>query len=193
MTEDSKVIELVFHGRGGQGAITAAELLCELAYEGGFEDVLSIPKIGAERRGAPIKAFVKLSHGQIKNLAAVFNSDIAIVFDTSLLPMPGVLDAVKKGILIVNASSPEEIDLASIPSDVKVYIVDATGISLGLGLKVSGSPILNVPVLGAYSKVTEHFKLEHLEKVLNVRFGSKADLNLQAAKKAFEQVTEVER
>ena len=186
MVEDKKY-ELIFHGRGGQGAVTAAELLCEFAYVDGMGDVLSIPIIGAERRGAPIKAFVKLSTvKKLKDLAAVTDPDISIIFDMSLLHMPGVLEVITHGIVILNTS--DEVDLSQFPKDTKVYAVDATTISLDLGLVVSGSPILNVPLLGAYAKIMGHIKLESMEKILVKKFGSKAGLNFKAAQEAFGKV-----
>ena len=85
MTE-SEIIEVTMHGRGGQTAITASQLLAELAYEKGFKDTIAIPIIGAERRGAPIQAFTKLSKNRpIKTYDSVVNPDFIIVFDTSLL------------------------------------------------------------------------------------------------------------
>ncbi|MCK5343561.1 MAG: 2-oxoacid:acceptor oxidoreductase family protein, partial [Candidatus Heimdallarchaeota archaeon] len=87
---DEKIYEITMHGRGGQGAITAALLLCEIAYEDGYKDVLSIPKIGGERHGSPIKAFTKLSRiREVKNYSATEDADITIIFDASLLPIPG--------------------------------------------------------------------------------------------------------
>jgi 2-oxoacid:acceptor oxidoreductase gamma subunit (pyruvate/2-ketoisovalerate family) len=187
MTKDieDKIYELIFHGRGGQGAITAAELMCEVAYKDGMVDVLSIPIIGAERRGAPIKAFNRLStKREIKNYAAPTHPDVVIIFDMSLLPLPGVLDSLKDCIVILNTS--EDVDISKFSSDVKIYTVDATGISIELGLIIAGSPVLNVPLLGAYAKIMGHIKLETIKTVLEGKFGSKAELNYLTAKKAFE-------
>ncbi|MHA1522259.1 MAG: 2-oxoacid:acceptor oxidoreductase family protein, partial [Promethearchaeota archaeon] len=114
MTDD-KIIEVTMHGRGGQGAITAALLLCEIAYADGYTDVLSIPKIGAERRGAPIKAFSKLSKKRkIKNYAAVEDADITIIFDPSLITLPGVAEAIKHGVVLINTAN--EVDVSKFPS-----------------------------------------------------------------------------
>ena len=188
--EETKNYEIAFHGRGGQGAITAAELLCQVAYEDGFADVLSVPIIGAERRGAPIKAFVKLSpKSEIKNLSAVTEPDVMVIFDMSLLTIPAVKNSLRKGIIILNTKGP--VDKSDFPEGAEIYTVDATQISLKVGLVVSGSPVLNVPLLGAYAKALGHIKLESMEKVLEKRFGPKAALNFETAKLAYAEVQKV--
>ena len=188
MTND--IYECVLHGRGGQGAVTAAELLCEIAYMDGFKDTLSIPIIGAERRGAAIKVFTRLSVSkEIKDYSAVSDADITIIFDMSLLPLPGVLDAMKHGIIILNTN--EVVDKSKFPAETQLYVVDATAISLDLKLLVSGSPVTNVPLLGAFAKALDGenmrgISMESLEKVLQEKWGSKSELNIKAAKKAYE-------
>ncbi len=187
MSEQEKVYEIIIHGRGGQGAITAGELLCDFAYFSGFKDVLSIPIIGAERRGAPIKAFVKLSNEkEIKDYSAVSDPDISIIFDMSLLNLPGVLDQIHKGIVILNTK--EKVDTSQFPDGVEVWAIDATKISLGLDLLVAGSPVLNVPILGAYAKVTGHIDLSIMEDILVKKFGSKGKLNYKATQEAAKAV-----
>ena len=198
MTDD-KIFEIVLHGRGGQGAITAALLLCEIAYKDGFKDVLSIPKIGAERRGAPIKAFVKLSKNrQIKNFAAPEDQDFTIIFDPSLIELPGVADSVKHGTVLINTNT--EVDTSRFPENCKIYTVPVTDIALDLNLLASGYPILNVPLLGALTKVKykdEHgerdlgLNLESILKIATKKFGSKGELNYQAAVKAAKQIKEI--
>ncbi|MHA1610536.1 MAG: 2-oxoacid:acceptor oxidoreductase family protein [Promethearchaeota archaeon] len=199
MTDD-KIIEVTMHGRGGQGAITAALLLCEIAYADGYTDVLSIPKIGAERRGAPIKAFSKLSKKRkIKNYAAVEDADITIIFDPSLITLPGVAEAIKHGVVLINTAN--EVDVSKFPSDCKIYTSPVTNIALELNLLAAGYPILNVPLLGALTKVKfrdetgEHgldLNLETIEKIALKKFGSRGHLNYEAAIKAAAQIKEIQ-
>ena len=100
-----KIYEIVFHGRGGQGLITGMEILADVAFEDGFKDVLTIPIIGAERRGAPIRAFLRLSPDrQIKSHSAITNPDITVIFDQTLLELPGVGDSIKRGIVLLNVT-----------------------------------------------------------------------------------------
>ncbi|MHA1776966.1 MAG: 2-oxoacid:acceptor oxidoreductase family protein [Promethearchaeota archaeon] len=198
MIED-KIFEITMHGRGGQGAITASLLLCEVAYADGYTDVLSIPKIGAERRGAPIKAFAKLSRNrEIKNYSAIEDADITIIFDDSLIPLPGVADAIKHGTILINTN--REIDISNFPEACKIYTVPVTNIALELNLTTAGYPILNIPLLGALTKIKYYdesgetdlgLHLETIEKVALKKFGSRGHLNYEAARKAAEQVKEV--
>ena len=199
MTDEKTIYEVTMHGRGGQGAITAALLLCEIAYADGYKDVLSIPKIGAERRGAPIKAFSKLSpENAIKNYSATEDADITIIFDPTLLPLPGVADGIKHGTILLNTNT--EVDLNIFPKECKIYTVPVTDIALELNLLAAGYPILNVPLLGALTKVkykdkagerTLNLHLETIKKIAEKKFGSKGILNYEAAVKAAEQVKEL--
>ncbi|MCF2139248.1 MAG: 2-oxoacid:acceptor oxidoreductase family protein [Candidatus Lokiarchaeota archaeon] len=197
---NDKIFEITMHGRGGQGAITAALLLCEIAYADGYTDVLSIPKIGAERRGAPIKAFTKLSRNrEIKNYAAVEDADITIIFDASLIPLPGVADAVKHGTVLVNTN--QTIDVSKFPKECKIYTVPVTDIALKLNLTTAGYPIINVPLLGALTQIKYKdetgemdlgLHLKTIEKIALKKFGSRGHLNYEAAVKASEQVKEIQ-
>lgn len=196
---DEKIFEIVLHGRGGQGAITAGLVLCEIAYKDGYKDVLSIPKIGAERRGAPIKAFVKLSRKrQIKNFAAPEDQDFTIIFDPSLIPLPGVADSVKHGTVLINTN--KEIDTSLFPDSCKIYTVPVTDISLDMKLLAAGYPIINVPLLGAFTQLKYIENGEELSLGLNLEtvreiaiehFGSRGEKNYEAAKKAAQQVKEI--
>ncbi|MBD3351844.1 MAG: pyruvate ferredoxin oxidoreductase [Candidatus Lokiarchaeota archaeon] len=181
--------EVTFHGRGGQGAITASNLLCAFAFEEGYNDVLDIPKIGAERRGAPIQAFSKLSkEKEIKDFCAIKSADYTLVFDFTLLDIPSVATSLK-GTVIINA--PDFVDLDCIAHVKAIWLVDATNIAINNNLMISGYPILNTLMLGAYAKVTGQYTLETMKKVLNQRFGSRGEQNYIAAKEAFESVKKV--
>ena len=86
MSQEEKIVEISMHCRGGQTCITASQLLTEMAFEEGFKDTIAIPIIGAERRGAPIQAFSKISKSKsIKTYDSVVNPDYILLFDTSLL------------------------------------------------------------------------------------------------------------
>jgi Pyruvate/2-oxoacid:ferredoxin oxidoreductase gamma subunit len=75
------IYEVLFHARGGMGAVTASELLCEIAFVDGFKDVLSVPIIGAERRGSPVKANARLSPTkEIKSYSEVKDADVTLIF-----------------------------------------------------------------------------------------------------------------
>ncbi|MBD3254781.1 MAG: pyruvate ferredoxin oxidoreductase [Candidatus Lokiarchaeota archaeon] len=191
MTDD-EIVEITFHGRGGQTAITASQLLAQLAFEKGFKDTIAIPIIGAERRGAPIMAFTKVSkNSPIKTYDSVVNPDYIFIFDTSLLDIPKVRSTIKEGTkLIVNSAKP--IDISGFPKDIKLFIVDATGICIKHKFMHSSGPILNVPMLGAFGSITGYYDLEIMKKVFEDQFGkAKLERNLAVAKDAFESVQEV--
>lgn len=191
MTE-KKIVEMTFHGRGGQTAITASQLLAEFAFESGFKDAIAIPIIGAERRGAPIQAFTKLSkESQIKTYSSVTEPDFMFIFDISLLKIPRIATTIKEGVTLI-LNTPYKIDLVNgLPKNIKNYMVDATGIALKHELAIEGFPILNIPMLGAFAKVSGFYDLDIMEKVIKRNFGSKAEKNMKTAREAFESVKEM--
>ena len=189
---DNGIIEITFHGRGGQTAITASQLLAQLAYEEGFKDAIAIPIIGAERRGAPIQAFTKISRNKpIKTYDSVVNPDYIMVFDTSLIEIPKVKATIKEGVtLLIN--SKKSIDLSLFPKNLKIHLVDATGICINRGFMHSSGPILNIPMLGAFGKITGYYDLKIMEKVLKKEFGeNRLEKNIIVAKDAYYSVREV--
>ena len=190
MTDDN-IIEITFHGRGGQTAITASQLLAELAYEKGFKDAIAIPIIGAERRGAPIQAFTKLSKDKpIKTYDSVVNPHFILVFDTSLLDIPRVQDTIKDGVTLV-VNSKDTFDTSKFGKNIKLYIIDATGICIKREFMHASGPILNIPMLGAFGKITGYYGLEIMEKVIKKQFGIKRlDKNMSVAKDAYDSVKE---
>lgn len=188
---DKEIVEITYHGRGGQTAITASQLLAQLAFEKGFKDAIAIPIIGAERRGAPIQAFTKISRNKpIKTYDSVVNPDYIMVFDTSLLEIPRVKETIKEGVtLLINSAKP--IDLSLFPKNLKIYLVDATEICINRGFMHSSGPILNIPMLGAFGKITGYYDLKIMEKVLKKEFGeNRLEKNMSVAKDAYESVRE---
>ena len=189
---DNEIVEITYHGRGGQTAITASQLLAQLAFEKGFKDAIAIPIIGAERRGAPIQAFTKISRNKpIKTYDSVVNPDYIMIFDTSLLEIPRVKETIKEGVtLLINSAKP--IDLSLFPKNLKIYLIDATGICINRGFMHSSGPILNIPMLGAFGKITGYYDLKIMEKVLKKEFGeNRLEKNMTVAKDAYESVREV--
>ena len=188
---EKEIVEITYHGRGGQTAITASQLLAQLAFEKGFKDAIAIPIIGAERRGAPIQAFTKISRNKpIKTYDSVVNPDYIMVFDTSLLEIPRVKETIKEGVtLLINSAKP--IDLSLFPKNLKIYLIDATGICINRGFMHSSGPILNIPMLGAFGKITGYYDLKIMEKVLKKEFGeNRLEKNMSVAKDAYESVKE---
>jgi len=178
--------EIRIHGRGGQGGVTAAELLARAAFKEG-KWVQAIPFFGAERRGAPVKAFARLSDKPILVRSQIYNPDYVIVLDSGLLSLVDVTEGLKKdGIVIVNTQKkPDELNL----KQTRKATVDATGIALELQLVVSGLPVLNTTMLGAFAKATGEIKLESvLEAIRQVWSGAAGEKNAKGAALACERL-----
>lgn len=189
---ENGIVEISFHGRGGQTAITASQLLAKFVFETGFKDAIAIPIIGAERRGAPIQAFTKIAKNQkIKTFDSVQDPDYILIFDISLLEIPRIRDSIKEGVtLLVN--NDKTLNIEELPENIKIYMIDATGICIKRNFMLSSGPILNVPMLGAFGQVTGFYGLDTMKKVIKEEFGEKrAEKNMMVAKDAFETVKEV--
>ena len=181
------MLEIRFHGRGGQGAVTSAELLAvAVINEGRYAQ--SFPSFGPERRGAPVVAFSRVDDKPIRTRFAVGEPDVAIVLDPSLLKFANPAKGIKKGgILIINTGkSPEEIRKEFGYEGFRVATVDATKIAV----EELGRPITNTTMLGAAVRMTGVIKPESIEAPLTHRFGKIAARNLKSFKRAYDEVRE---
>jgi 2-oxoacid:acceptor oxidoreductase gamma subunit (pyruvate/2-ketoisovalerate family) len=178
--------EIRIHGRGGQGSVTAAEVLAHAAFiEGKW--VQAFPYFGAERRGAPVKAFARLSSEPLLVHSQIYSPDYVIVLDPFIYKVVDVSEGLKKdGVIVVNTTKkPEEIGLGNR----RVATVDATGIALELNLLVAGLPIVNTSILGAFAKATEEVKLSSvLQAVKKTWSGSAGEKNARATEMAYERL-----
>ncbi|VVC72237.1 Pyruvate/ketoisovalerate oxidoreductases common subunit gamma [uncultured archaeon] len=173
------MIEVRLHGRGGQGAVTAVELLAVSAAEGG-KWTQSFPFFGVERTGAPVQAFCRIDEKPVRVHQNVYEPDIVMVLDASLLSVTDVTSGLKKnGIVIVNTKkSKKELGI----SGEQVFIVDANGIAL----KHLGKPIVNTAMLGAFAKVTGLVPLDALKRAIRHRFkGEIAEKNVAAIEECY--------
>jgi len=178
--------EIRIHGRGGQGAVTAAQLLAHAALMEG-KWVQAFPLFGAERRGAPVKAFARISDEPIRVHSQIYNPDYVIVLAPKLREIVDVTSGLKKdGTIIINTrKKPEEIELKGW----KVATVDATGVALELGLRVAGLPVVNTSILGAFAKATSEVTLENILKAVKKTWsGSIGEKNAKAAELAYERL-----
>jgi pyruvate ferredoxin oxidoreductase gamma subunit len=172
------MLEIRWHGRGGQGAVTSVELLALSAIEEG-KYAQGFPSFGPERRGAPVTAFNRVDDKQIKIRSGIYH------LDESLISMVDVAEGLKpNGILLVNTSK----SLAELKKNIRFEGKIATCDATGIAWKELGVPITNTTMLGALIKVTDVVKLESLNNPIQERFGRIAPKNTAAAKSAFEQV-----
>ncbi len=178
------MIELRLHGRGGQGAVTSAELLAISAINDG-RYAQAFPSFGPERRGAPVMAFVRVSDKQIRTREKVYHPDIVVVLDPSLPLIVRVIDGMKEDGWVVLNSHKDEETLREILGgyEGKLAVVDATKIAID----VLGIPITNTTMLGALLKATNLVKRDLLEEALEHRFGRLAEKNKAAMARAMEE------
>lgn len=188
----SRLTEIRWHGRGGQGAVTAAKMVAEIAAERG-KCFQAFPEYGPERSGAPIVAFTRLSEDPIQCYSAIEHPDMVLVLDETLLPVVDVTEgASDDAIIIINTEkSPEDIKKAFDFGSRRVLTVPATKIAK----QTLGRAIPNTPMVSALSRITGYFSLEEIEDHLRHTFGKKfpqkvVDANLEAAKMAFQEVRE---
>jgi pyruvate ferredoxin oxidoreductase gamma subunit len=184
--------EIRWHGRGGQGAITAAKILAQAAYLEGYRGVTAAPSFGAERRGAPVSASTRIASQPIMVVSQVENPNVVVVLDHTLLKYDEVTSGLARGgWLIVNSwRQPKELDLGG---EFNVATADATRVCSELGLTVAGLTVVNTAILGAFVRATEAVSMASIEKAIRERLsGSRVDTNLAAVEQTY-QMTELHR
>ena len=184
----NNLIEIVIHGRGGQGSVTAANLLVAAALKDGNKGVQAFPIFGAERRGAPVRAFARISESEIHLRSEIYEPDVVIIQDESIMEIVDVLKGMKKDgkILINTTKSPDEFDFSK---KYHVATVDATGIAIKHGILVGGIPVVNTPILGAVPKLVEKVSLHAIQEVIQEKWkGEAGKNNVKATDDAFNQV-----
>jgi 2-oxoacid:acceptor oxidoreductase gamma subunit (pyruvate/2-ketoisovalerate family)/2-oxoacid:acceptor oxidoreductase delta subunit (pyruvate/2-ketoisovalerate family) len=174
------LIEIRFHGRGGQGAVTASRILATAAFlEGNHSQ--SIPMYGTERRGAPVAAFVRIGEKEQMIRSLIHEPDYVVVLDPLLRKTVNITQGLKEsGKIVLNSSVPPgEVEL---DKNVITATVDATRIAL----EVLGRPITNTAILGAFCKATGEVKLESVIEAVNKQWlGRLAEMNVKAVEKAY--------
>lgn len=176
------MLEIRFHGRGGQGAVTSVELfaisaIAEGKYAQGF------PSFGPERRGAPVMAFLRISDNPIKIRSKIYNPDVVVILDPSLVDVANPLSGLKQGGLIVLNTAKSHDELLDKFSGFKVALVDAYKIAK----EEMGVNIVNTTMLGALIRATDAIKLKSIEEPVRERFGRIAEKNINALKRAYKE------
>jgi 2-oxoacid:acceptor oxidoreductase gamma subunit (pyruvate/2-ketoisovalerate family) len=182
-----KILEVRWHGRGGQGAWTASELLARAAIAEG-KHIQSFPEFGPERMGAPVTAFTRISNEPIRLHCAVYTPDVVAVLDPTLLKSVKVADGLngEGGNIVVNTKDNHaEIRKLLGSGNGKLWTVPATEISI----KILGMPITNTAMLGAVARVTGIVSLKTIETMVKGRFRPDvAEKNFAVVKEAYEEV-----
>ncbi len=180
------MFQVRIHGRGGQGVVTAAEMLSVAAFEEG-RHAQAFPSFGSERTGAPVVAFCRIADKEIRLREPIMEPDALIIQDPTLLHQVDVFAGLKKdGYILINTNKTfEELGLGEYVRDwhpERLCTVSATD----LALKHVGRPVPNVPLLGGFAAMSGLIQLESVIKAINERFAGKVGAgNVAAAREAY--------
>ncbi len=171
------IIEVRWHGRGGQGAITAAKIVANAAFVSGYKGVVMAPTFGTERRGAPVSTSLKISKKKIYDLSPITTPDIVVVLDHSLLEEVNVIDGLKEnGLVILNGYKP----LSEYKFEgMRVAVSDVTTHGVTAGLPPG---VVNSGIIGAFAKASGLVDIAILIPIIEKEFiGKKPEKNARAA------------
>ena len=179
------MIEIRFHGRGGQGAVIASKILAVALFkEGKYPQ--SFAAFGAERRGAPVMAFTRFDRKPITRRSQVYEPHHVVVLDEPLLEVVDVTSGLKSGgLILINTPKPS----SAFPnfSAFRVATVDANRIAQENGLGSTTAPVVNTVILGAFTKVTGLVGLKAILEAIQENVPAKTEANMAAARAAYDQ------
>lgn len=179
--------QIRIHGRGGQGVVTAAELIAIAAFKRGLQ-AQAFPSFGVERTGAPVESFVRIDDKPIMTKEQIYRPDILIIQDASLLDNADIAaGADKKTRVIINTAKTKSIrrlaDKINLPQT-NIYTIDATKIAL----EIIGKNIVNTVILGIFAKITGLIDLISLRQAIEEKFSGQENLiekNIKAVERAY--------
>lgn len=183
------LIEVRFHGRGGQGAVTAADILAVAGFKEGYH-TLSFPMFGAEKRGTPVASFLRISDEPIVLRDEIYNPDYVVVLDPTVMESVNVLAGLKKdGMLIVNyPKSGEDLKKELGINDIRIATINATK----MAMDKLGRPITNTVMVGAFAGASKIVSLNTLLETINEWFkGEIAEKNAKLVEEAYKYMSEV--
>jgi len=180
------MFQVRIHGRGGQGVVTAAEMLSVAAFDEG-RHAQAFPSFGSERMGAPVVAFCRIDDKEIRLREPIMEPDAIIIQDPTLLHQVDVFAGLKQdGLILINTS--KTFDQLGLGDFVRNWPRErlCTVPAMELALKHVGRPVPNVPLLGGFAAAAGVLQLESVVKAINERFSGKvADGNVAAAREAY--------
>jgi len=182
--DTNQLVEIRWHGRGGQGTVTSTELVARAAISEG-KYAQAFPSFGPERRGAPVLAFVRINSKEpIRIRAEIREPDVVVVLDPGLLSIINVTSGLKaNGIVVINTRKQAEQLRKEFGFNWSLATIDATRIAR----EILGVPITNTTMVGALIRATGVVELESLVEPLKHRFGRLAERNIEAMEKAYEE------
>jgi 2-oxoacid:acceptor oxidoreductase gamma subunit (pyruvate/2-ketoisovalerate family) len=180
------MIEIRFHGRGGQGAVVASKVLAVAFFHENLY-VQSFPAFGVERRGAPVMAFLRVDQRPIHLRVNIYEPDHIIVLDPTLIEVIDVTSGLKQnGWIIINSHQPPEV--FSHLKGFQTATVDATSIAIRNGLGSRTNPIINTAILGAFSRATGLVSVDSIALSIREELPGKKNENAKAAREAYNEV-----
>jgi len=179
----SEITRIRWHGRGGQGAITAAKIYANAAFEAGFEGIVMVPSFGTERRGAPVSTSLKISRRRINDLSPTENPDIVVVLDHLILDEVDVTAGLKQGGLLVINSPLRPADYRF--QNLTLAVADVTTLAGEVGLRKG---IVNSGIIGVLARAVDLVDISLLAKGIEAEFvGRKPKENAKSALLAYER------
>jgi pyruvate ferredoxin oxidoreductase gamma subunit len=182
------MMEIRFWGRGGQGAVIAAELLAQAAFLDG-KVPQSFPFFGVERRGAPVTAFARISDAPIGVRTSIAHPDVVVLLERGLLTAVPATDGLKDGGWVLVNAPPDYPRLVA-PPGARIATVDATRIAVGLGLGSATMPIVNTTLLGALARITGVVSPEALDRAIDSFVPARPRENRAACHAGYAEVRE---
>mgnify|MGYP000244582222 CR=1 FL=1 len=180
------MVEIRIHGRGGQGAVVASEILATAFFkEGKF--VQSFPSFGIERRGTPVRAFLRVDERRIRLHCEIYHPDHLIVLDPTLFEEEDIVSGLKEGGWVVINSHLDPRDFNLYPH-FRVATVDANAIALKYGLGTETTPIVNTAILGAFARTTGMVNIEVLAEAVREGVPANKEENAAATREAYQEV-----
>ncbi|MBD3351184.1 MAG: pyruvate synthase [Candidatus Lokiarchaeota archaeon] len=180
------ITEIIVLGRGGQGAVTGAQIIAEAAYlSKEYSDVASSPTFGTERRGSPVYAYTRIADEKIWTRQQIEAPDIVVVLDETILTKPFIQSIKPNGYFILNTDkcAAEVIELYGLSEDKNIAVSNVTHICIENNFIVDGQPMVNTPILGVFAKVLDTISFDNIKKAIISRIGDKkADKNIEIAK-----------
>jgi len=179
--------EIRFHGRGGQGAVTSAELAAQAAISVGLY-AQAFPSFGPERRGAPVQAFLRISEDPIRLRSKIYRPDFVVILDSSLVKSGNPSEGLKEGGMVVINTNMDEESIRKLFPGLKVAYVDA----LKIAREEMGVPITNTTMLGALIRASNLFPISALDQPVRERFKNIAQKNINSYMRAYTETKIIE-
>lgn len=183
--------QIRLHGRGGQGVVTAAEMLSTAGFKEGFYSQ-AFPSFGSERTGAPVMAFARIDNKEIRSHEPITEPDAVLIQDPTLLELTEVFSGLRSdGYLLINSEySPEELGLGALIERLPVGHV-RTVPATRFAIQELGRALPGAAMLAGYAAMTGHLKLESVQAAYSEAFSGKiAQANAEVARLAYEYLIE---